>query len=201
MLWLYRGVDNMAYQHQLTDDEKVELLRIARATLREYLRTGRIPPGKPHRQSMLDRAGVFVSLHRGTELRGCVGSVRDAAPLYKAIQEMAIAAAARDSRFPQVQLNEVSELTIEISVLGAHRQLRDPSEIEIGIHGVSLAYEDKHGLLLPQVAREQGWNPVEFLDNVCRKAGLAVGTWRSEQCAIEIFTAQVFDEHSHPAPG
>src|SRR5262245_37445169 len=63
------------YAHVLADDEKRELLRIARATLREHAFSGRIPPGKPHRESLVTPAAVFVSLHRGKALRGCIGTV------------------------------------------------------------------------------------------------------------------------------
>ena len=58
----------MTYTHRLADDEKRELLRIARATLREHSYSGRIPPGKPHRESLLAPAAVFVTLHRADAL-------------------------------------------------------------------------------------------------------------------------------------
>ena len=86
----------MAYSHVLNDHEKRELLRISRATLREFLRTGRPPPGKPHRDSLLENAGAFVTLHKAGALRGCIGSLAEAKPLYKTIQEMTIAAASRE---------------------------------------------------------------------------------------------------------
>jgi hypothetical protein len=188
----------MSYDHELTDDEKRELLRIARATLREHSRTGRVPPGKPHRASLTDDAAVFVTLHRGHALRGCIGTVRETMPLYKAVQDMAIAAATRDTRFGAVTEEELPALTIEISVLGRHRRIRSPSEVEIGAHGLVIAADDRRGLLLPQVAVEHGWDATVFLDKVCEKAGLAPGTWQRADAEVETFTAQVFDERSHP---
>ena len=83
----------VTYDHPLADDEKRELLRIARATLREHGYSGRIPPGKPHRESLVAPAAVFVSLHKGDALRGCIGGLEADKPLYRAIQEMAVAAA------------------------------------------------------------------------------------------------------------
>jgi len=188
----------MGYDHALTEDEKRELLRIARATLREYARTGHIPPGKPHRQVLVDPASVFVSLHRGDELRGCIGTLQDSTPLYKAIQEMAIAAATRDTRFQPVPPDELAELDIEISVLGPRRVIGDASELVVGQHGVCLTRGARRGLLLPQVAKDRGWDAETFLDRVANKAGLPDGAWRADDAVIEVFEAQVFDEATYP---
>ena len=189
----------MGYEHELEDNEKRELLRIARATLREYARTGHIPPGKPHRQVLVDPASVFVSLHHGDQLRGCIGSLQDTTPLYKAIQEMTVAAATRDTRFDQVPPDEYPELTIEISVLGARTKVDPPAGVEIGKHGVCLTRGARRGLLLPQVATDRGWNAETFLDRVCNKAGLPDGAWREADATVEVFTAQVFDETRYPS--
>lgn len=188
----------MGYEHELTDNEKTELLRIARATLREYARTGHIPPGKPHRQELLDPAAVFVSLHRGDQLRGCIGTLQDNMPLYKAIQEMAVAAATRDTRFEQVPPDEFDELNIEISVLGQRTQIRSADDIVIGTHGLCFTRGARRGLLLPQVATERGWDAPTFLDRVCNKAGLPDGAWQSDDAVVEVFRAQVFDETAYP---
>jgi AmmeMemoRadiSam system protein A len=188
----------MAYAHRLNDDEKEELLRIARATLREYLRTGRAPPGKPHRNSLVANAGAFVTLHTGRQLRGCIGTLLETSPLYRTIQEMVIAAAARDPRFEPVRAEELDHLTIEISVLGDRQRITDASQIEVGTHGLTIDYRGHRGLLLPQVASEHGWDALTFLDHVCAKAGLPAGAWRQSDSALETFTAQVFNEDTYP---
>jgi AmmeMemoRadiSam system protein A len=196
----------MAYAYTLADDEKRELLRIARATLKEYLVSGRIPPGAPHRASMCAPAGVFVSLHgpaaEGStapgDLRGCVGQVAETAPLYKAIQEMTIAAASRDPRFKPVATEELPRLTIEISVLGERRRVRSPDEVQIGRDGLSISAFGRRGLLLPKVAEEHGWSGEIFLAKVCEKAGLPPEAWRDPEAVVEAFSAQVFDEKAHP---
>jgi AmmeMemoRadiSam system protein A len=190
----------MGYDHVLTDEEKQELIRIARATLKEFVRSGRVPPGKPHRETLLARAGAFVSLHRGEELRGCIGTQQETTPLYKTIQEMAVAAASRDSRFPPVGDAELPAITIEISVLGDRRRVQGPQEIEIGKHGLCIEYHGHRGVLLPQVATEHGWDAPTFLERLCGKAGLPPGSWREPDALVEVFSAQVFDEKSHPPP-
>jgi len=188
----------MSYSHKLDDDEKKELLRIARATLREFLRTGRPPPGKPHRETLLENAGAFVTLHLGRQLRGCIGTLIEATPLYKTIQDMAIAAASRDPRFPPVADDELEDLTIEISVLSDRQPLEDPTRLEVGTHGLTIDARGRRGLLLPQVATEQGWDARTFLEHVCAKAGLPSDTWQDPHSELETFTAQVFNEQTHP---
>jgi AmmeMemoRadiSam system protein A len=190
----------MAYDHVLTDDEKRELLRIARATLREFLASGRIPPGKPHKETLLRPAGAFVTLHKGDDLRGCIGTTVEQAPLYKTIQEMAVAAASRDPRFPPVAEDELPDLTIEISVLGGHREVGALADIQIGVHGLAIEHGGRRGLLLPQVATEHGWDAAAFVAHTCHKAGLPGDVWPGGGARLESFTAQVFDEHTHARP-
>jgi AmmeMemoRadiSam system protein A len=184
----------MPYDYTLTDEEKKELLRIARATLKEFLMSGRMPPGAPHRKSLTAPAGVFVSLHDGDELRGCVGTTQETTPVYKAIQEMAIASASRDPRFKPVRLEELSLLTIEVSVLGARVKMDSIEKLEIGTHGLHITGGIHKGLLLPKVAVEHGWDANTFLDKTCEKAGLPPGGWKAEGTLVEMFPAQVFDE-------
>jgi AmmeMemoRadiSam system protein A len=188
----------MPYSFVLTDDEKRELLRIARATLREYFHTGRIPPGKPHRDSLTAEAGVFVSLHREGTLRGCIGTQQETTPLYKIVQEMTITAASRDPRFEPVDEDEIEDIEIEISVLGAPQPLRSTDDIEIGVHGLSIEHDGRRGLLLPQVATKNGWDAKTFLAEVCRKAGLAEDAWKQPGAVVYAFPAQVFNDESHP---
>jgi uncharacterized protein len=190
----------VSYTHVLADDEKRELLRIARATLREHGFSGRIPPGKPHRESLTAPAAVFVSLHRGKALRGCIGAVEASQPIFRAVQEMAIAAATRDPRFGPVEPDELDHLIIEISVLGAARAVRSPDEIAIGVDGLRVELGPQRGLLLPQVATEAAWDAATFLARTCVKAGLPEDAWREAEAEILAFPAQVFSDTTHPAP-
>jgi uncharacterized protein len=188
----------MAYDFVLGPDEKREILRIARATVSEFLCAGRIPPGRPHRRSLLANAGTFVTLRSGEELRGCIGTQTEDAPLYRTVQEMAVAAATRDPRFPPLRIEELDGVTIEVSVLGGRTLIRDPREIEIGVHGLAISCRGQRGLLLPQVASESGWTAEEFLGRVCGKAQLAPDAWRAPDATVERFTAQVFAETEYP---
>jgi uncharacterized protein len=184
----------MPYDHVLTFDERKELLRIARATLREYLRSGLIPPGKPHRDCLVAPAAVFVTLRVGGELRGCIGSQTEDTPIYRAVQEMAVAAATRDPRFGPVTADELDDIDIQISVLGDHRRCTGADAVSVGVHGVAIEAQGRRGLLLPQVAVESGWDAPTFLARVCAKAGLPEDAWRQPDAVLETFTAQVFQD-------
>jgi AmmeMemoRadiSam system protein A len=186
------------YAHVLADDEKRELLRIARATLREHGYSGRIPPGKPHRESLVAPAAVFVSLHRGGELRGCIGSIEADRPLYRAIQEMAVSAATRDPRFSPLDADELDTTEIEISVLGGARRINGPDDLTIGEDGVWIEGHGRRGLLLPQVALEAEWDPATLIERTCQKAGLPVDAWRDPEVTLWAFGAQVFNDTTHP---
>jgi AmmeMemoRadiSam system protein A len=187
----------MTYRHVLADDEKKELLRIARATVKEYLLSGRMPPGVPHRPSLVAPAAVFVSYHQGDDLRGCIGTTLESSPLYKAVQEMAVAAASRDPRYRPIRLEDLPRMTIEVSVLGDRTPVAGPDEIEIGVHGLTVTSRSapgQRGLLLPKVATEQGWDATQLFRHTCEKAGLPLDFWQTDDALVERFTAQVFDE-------
>jgi AmmeMemoRadiSam system protein A len=190
----------MAYAFVLDADEQRELLRIARTTVKEYLVSGRMPPGAPHKKSLVAPAAVFVTLHAGEALRGCIGTTIESQPIYKAVQEMAVAAASRDPRFRAVRIDELDHLTFEISVLSERTPIQGAADIEIGKHGLQVTAEDgdrpRRGLLLPRVAVEQGWDAEAFLARTCEKAGLPAAWWRGHESSFERFTAQVFDERT-----
>jgi AmmeMemoRadiSam system protein A len=177
----------------LDERDQKELLRIARATLREHLITGYLPPGAPHRKSLLRPAGAFVSVYVNGELRGCMGRLEADKPLYLAVEELTVAAATRDPRFEPLRIEEVPETRIEISILST-LFAGSLELIEIGKHGVVITRGPRRGLLLPQVAVKQGWSRERFLDEACAKAALGPGAWREEGTHIELFTAEVFGE-------
>jgi uncharacterized protein len=190
----------MGYEHVLAVEEQRELLRIARTTIKEYLISGRMPPGAPHKQSLIAPAAVFVCVHELETLRGCIGTTHETTPLYKAVQEMAVAAASRDPRYKPVKLDELPRLTIEVSVLGPRSIMQTPADIVIGTHGVqvtsTVGSRTQRGLFLPKVAAEQRWDAETFLDRACEKAGLPADFWKGRESQVELFTAQVFDEKS-----
>src|SRR5256885_10100369 len=99
--------------------------------------------------------GAFVTLHKHGELRGCIGHIEADQPLGRVVPRCAVAAASTDPRFPAVSLAEISELEIEISLLGPLEAITGPADIVVGRHGLVVEREWHRGLLLPQVATER----------------------------------------------
>jgi len=184
----------------LTAAERQALLALARCAI-EAMLAGRPEPRIPSIRAAAWRRGAFVSLHEHGEsgdLRGCIGHVSDDRPLGEVIRQVAVSAAQSDPRFPPVTRDELPELRIEISVLSALGRVpaSDLSRgaLVIGRDGVLVRSGRTQGVLLPQVAAEHGFGPEAFLDAVCRKAGLAPGSWREPETQVFTFTADVFVE-------
>ena len=179
----------------LTLDQRAELLAIARRAIRERAR-GLQSTGGPSRDPRLQAAGAaFVTITRRGQLRGCIGYADPVKPLAEAVAHCAAAAASADPRFPLVMPEELAELEIEVSVLSPLRQIADPSEVQVGIHGLSISQFGCHGLLLPQVATELRWDRDTFLRQACLKAGLPGDAWR-HGAEIHVFTADHFTDHA-----
>jgi AmmeMemoRadiSam system protein A len=144
---------------------------------------------------------VFVTLTKHGELRGCIGYSAPLKPLNLAVRDVAEFAAVEDHRFRPVSPAELPELNYEISVLSPLRRVLDIQRIRPGRDGLVVRRNGFEGLLLPQVATEQGWDRIHFLEETCVKAGLPAQSWRDEQTDIFAFTAQVFgDRERPPAP-
>jgi AmmeMemoRadiSam system protein B/AmmeMemoRadiSam system protein A len=144
--------------------------------------------------SLSEKRGAFVTLEVRGRLRGCVGTIEPRGSIWDMTGKMAIAAAMSDPRFDMLTSEELQELRIEISILSPLRQIRSPEEIRIGRHGLVIKRPPSTGLLLPQVAQEHGWQPREFLEYTCEKAGLPRNAWRDKSTQIFVFSATVFGE-------
>ncbi len=177
----------------LRPEEKKELLALARRAIETYLETGQGPAYQPASPRLEMRAGAFVTLRQKNQLRGCIGFAEPVFPLWETVAQAAILAATEDPRFPPLRKAELSSLRIEISVLGPLQPVSDISEIKIGRDGLVIREGQRSGLLLPQVATEQGWDRRTFLREVCRKAGLPDNAWKNSRGLFK-FEAIVFQE-------
>jgi AmmeMemoRadiSam system protein A len=178
-------------------DDRRDLLALARRALEAYVR-GAAPP--PVDVDLNVRAGAFVSIFRRGELRGCLGRLTPDEPLPELVMRLAQTVADSDPRFDPVRREELSELTLEISVLTPESPIASVDEIDVGRHGLIVTRGMRRGLLLPQVAAEHGWDRETFLDHTCLKAGLPAGAWRKD-VSISVFEAIVFGERDRPAAG
>ncbi|HEY5610377.1 MAG TPA: AmmeMemoRadiSam system protein A [Thermoanaerobaculia bacterium] len=178
----------------LTLTERQTLLRIARHSIACRLRSERFSAPDCLTDALRSPAGSFVTLRKGNDLRGCIGSVIAVAPLHRSVADSAVNAAFRDPRFAPLRNEEFSFVSIEISVLGPIERVTDVSSIVVGRDGLIVRHGESAGLLLPQVATEQRWDRDTFLSHTCLKAGLEPDQWRRERCVIERFDAEVFGE-------
>ena len=178
---------------QLTEEDKQILLRTARRSIENKLK-GENEPLPAATEIMHEKCGAFVTLRKQGQLRGCIGHMTGVKPLQSAVEELAQSSAFHDPRFPAVSAGEIHEIDIEITVLTPLEEIEDTSRIEIGRHGIFMQNGGRSGVLLPQVATEQGWDRETFLDHTCRKAGLPGDCWRDPETTISIFEGIIFGE-------
>lgn len=179
----------------LTSKDKTELLKIARITIENQLRNKRVMPVDETALSdaLKAKCGAFVTLHKKGQLRGCIGRFSAEEPLYKVVQEMALAAAFQDTRFYPVELNEMKDIEIEISVLTPLKRIKSIDEFEMGKHGIYMIKGYRSGTFLPQVAKETNWSKEEFLGHCARdKAGIGWDGWKDAE--LYTYEALVFSE-------
>jgi AmmeMemoRadiSam system protein A len=188
MFWKYSPPD-------LTPERQQILLKLGRDTIKSYITDQEIPEFDSEDPQLNRLAGAFVTIKQDGELRGCIGHTRADTPLYQVIQEMAVAAATQDPRFPPLTGAELEEISIEISVLSPMQRIAELEDIEIGTDGLLLNHYGHQGIFLPQVPVEQGWGRQEYLSNLCLKAGVMTGCWK-ENPTIYKFSAIVFSDES-----
>lgn len=181
----------------LSDEEKRYLFRLIRGALSFYFEGKSFSPSPPTPQEkyphLFEKRGAFVTLWKGKSLRGCIGNIYPARPLYEEICEIALSSALRDPRFPPLQKEELSEIELEISLLSPLIK-GSIEDLEVGKHGILIQKGYYRGLLLPQVATEYNWDAETFLRHACLKAGLPEDCYLHPETEIYLFTAEVFKE-------
>jgi uncharacterized protein (TIGR00296 family) len=192
----------------LSSEDQRHALLLARGAIDRAL--GPSPPADPaapFRQTELpavfeERRGVFVTLKRypGDTLRGCIGYPLPVLSLRTGVPRAAVAAAVEDPRFAPLRAPELPRLVIEISVLtvpvliDSDRPEERRRAVTVGRDGLIVEGFGCSGLLLPQVAPEQGWTAEELLEGTCEKAGLRADAWRNPAVVVRRFEAEVFRE-------
>jgi len=177
--------------------DQQRLLALARRALEARVRR-QAPPTADVNGVLALPCAAFVTIHHEGELRGCLGRIEAVEPLAETVAELAASVADSDPRFPPVTTGELDGIDIEISVLTPEREVHSIDEIEVGRHGVIVEQGYRRGLLLPQVATEQGWNRETFVSHTCRKAALPPDAWR-QSARVFVFEAQVFGERNQSA--
>ena len=150
--------------------------------------------------------GVFVTLldhSHGNGLRGCVGIPFPTRPLIEQVEVAAVEAATEDPRFEPIVLDELNRrILIEATVLSEMEPIwvKNPLDLRenvvVGRDGLMIEGMGSRGLLLPQVAVDEGFDSEEFLSQCCLKASLPPDAWLTEKVRVSRFQGQVFVEES-----
>ena len=181
-------------------DEEKELVEIARKSVRYAVTHKGEDPSGFKQKSYSDESplsqpgGVFVTLYKKEELRGCLGLIVSDEPLSESVAQMAGRSATEDPRFLPVAEEELADIRIEISVLSPLREITSIEEIQVGTHGIFLSAGMHRGLLLPQVAVSNRWDRIRFLEETCTKAGLPRDQWKHAETRVYIFSADIIQQ-------
>ena len=184
--------------HELSKEDKKQLLALARKSLVYFLRNRKAPEASELNVAVSDamkcQRAAFVTLKEDLQLRGCIGDIFPRQPLYKSVISNAIYAGVNDRRFPPVTEAECNNITIEISALTPPAPIASAEKIRLGIDGVVLSKNGYGAVFLPQVAPEQGWDVSQMLTQLSLKAGLPADAWK-EGASFLVFQADVFGEN------
>ncbi|MDR0888100.1 MAG: TIGR00296 family protein [Candidatus Methanoplasma sp.] len=154
-------------------------------------------------QSFDEPKGVFVTVseYPSHHLRGCIGYPEPIFSLKAAIK-LSAEAVCHDPRFPPLTTKEAEVCTFEVTVLTPPEAIvyTSPgelvSQIEIGRDGLTIRYQEKRGLLLPQVPVEWKWTVEEYLTHLSLKAGLSEDAWKHPEVVIGRFRGDIYSEVS-----
>ena len=150
-----------------------EYVSLAKETIEEYIRFGNVinPPEYSSKELLENRSGVFVSIHKFGQLRGCIGTFLPMEScIAKEIIANAIAASTRDPRFSPIEVDELKDLEINVDVLTTPETIDSTDLLDPKKYGVIVSKDTRRGLLLPDL---EGVNTVE--DEILiakRKAGI-----------------------------
>lgn len=151
------------------------LVNLARETVEEYVRSGKVKPAPlPAAPELAERAGAFICLKKFGQLRGCIGTIEPSqANLAAEIVQNAISASMRDPRFEPVREQELDDLDYTVDVLSAPEPVESLEDLDVKRYGVIVESGHKRGLLLPDL---EGVDTVEDQVSIAmRKAGIYEG--------------------------
>jgi|SRR5665648_8034 len=157
----------------MKENKESAYVKLARETIENYIKQRKIispPPNLPE-EMINQKAGVFVSLKKFGDLRGCIGTFMPTQEnIAQEIIKNAISAAVDDPRFSPVNVSELEDLSISVDVLSAPEEVKDISQLDPKKYGVIVSSGYKKGLLLPDL---EGVDTVEYqIDIAKRKAGI-----------------------------
>ena len=198
-------MDELPITAVLNEEHGNTLLTSARQAITIYLQTQKTVTPETAVSPLDRKAGAFVTLWRKknpaekdtdptARLRGCIGHIQADAPLFQIVPIMAVRSATADPRFPPMDLAELAQIQIEISVLSQLSPVHNVNNIEVGKHGLFIESGANRGLLLPDVPTRRNWDRAQFLQAVCLKANLPPDFWQNNNSNLSSFTTITFEE-------
>jgi uncharacterized protein len=183
---------------EFTQTQKDTLLKLAQDSIKYFLENNEPIPypaylfeGDELSEFLTEQNACFVTLHKNQDLRGCIGTTAPSDKLVDNIIRYAVSAATEDDRFARVEIEELAEIKIEISILSVAEKCENMLDFELGVHGLILSDGFSKGLFLPQVATENNFTKEQFLENLCLKANLLKNAYLQPGIILEKFTAQI----------
>ncbi len=190
---------------KLTEKQGAFLLNLARETITDKLKApGKkdadiIVPEKDKDTISKKKRGVFITLHKDHELRGCIGTIEAARSIVEGVKYNALNAAFHDPRFSPVTKNELEKINIEVSILTKPVKIKYDNtndlidKITPFQDGVIIKKKNCSATFLPQV-----WDQLPdcelFLSHLCRKAGLKANEWQKNDLEVSLYQVQYFNE-------
>ncbi|KER07178.1 AMMECR1 domain containing protein [Marine Group I thaumarchaeote SCGC AAA799-E16] len=187
---------------QFSDSDGIELVKMARKVVTEFLKNNSKISDSEFDSKFDFSSGVFVTLNKEDDLRGCIGYPTPVKKLSDGLIDAAISAATRDPRFSPVTIDELDKITFEVTVLTPPEEIKVEEyseylpQIKVRRDGLIVENDFSSGLLLPQVPTEYGWNEEEFLEYTCQKAGLNKNAWKEKSTKISKFQGVIFKEEN-----
>ncbi|ESQ26852.1 MAG: conserved hypothetical protein TIGR00296 [uncultured Acidilobus sp. OSP8] len=183
---------------EVDDSLGEQLVRIARSSVEHYFSNRALMPTPQGLSPVLLRPGaafVTIETYEGEgsrSLRGCIGFIEPVKPLVRSVIEVAVEAAFNDPRFTPMEVNELNNVTFEVSVLSKLEEAPRTPEgrkafVTIGRDGLVVERGFYRGLLLPEVPVENLWDVETFLSETCIKAGLWPDCWYDEKVKVYRF--------------
>ena len=156
----------------ITKEEIHPLVKLAKETVETYVKEGKTPQPKELTPEMKEKAGVFVSIHKLEQLRGCIGTIEPQKDnLAEEIITNAVSSASRDPRFPPIAPDELKDLDYSVDVLTTPEPIANKDQLDPKKYGVIVECGMRRGLLLPDL---EGVDTVDYQIDICRqKAGIA----------------------------
>ena len=186
---------------RLTAEEGAALLVLARAAIEDRLfANGALQSARrsvPMTLALASTRACFVTIKTpdadgALELRGCIGSTEPRLPAHEAVVASAQEAAFEDPRYSPLTPDEHEGLVVSVSALTPVAAVHGAEAIVVGRDGVVLDCDGRRALFLPEVATEQGWDRLQLLEQLARKAGLPGRAWR--RARLSTFQSERFGE-------